>query len=84
MEGVVGDVTLGLRREGGSEGAEQRRKEECSQTAHVGRIRQDFWVSKWAVWGGLEVQTVLAKTWRATFTVAAVLTLNAMVVGGAT
>lgn len=48
VEGVVGNVALGLRREGGSEGAEQRREEECSQTAHVCSMRQDFVLSKWA------------------------------------
>lgn len=53
VEGGVGDVPLGLRREGGGEGAEQRREEEYSQTAHVCSMRQDFVLSKWAVWGWL-------------------------------
>lgn len=48
VEGVIGNVTLRLRREGGSEGAEQRRKEECSQTAHLCSMGEDFVLSKWA------------------------------------
>jgi hypothetical protein len=48
VEGGVGDVPLGLRREGGGEGAEQRREEECSQTAHVCSMGRVFVVSEWA------------------------------------
>jgi hypothetical protein len=54
VEGGVGKVALGECREGGSEGAEQRREEECSQTANVCSMRQDFVLSKWAVRGFLD------------------------------
>jgi hypothetical protein len=50
VEGIIGNVGIGLRGHGGSEGADQRRGAEiCSQTSHVCSMRGNFVLSKWAL-----------------------------------